>query len=75
MLFRLAANSLGLVAEINRIATGSATKYLMRNIYHIKQLLRCQIIPPEQMAEYMPGAIQCCSLIRVEQKDEQIIQQ
>ena len=28
MLFRLAANSLGLVAEINKIATGSATKYL-----------------------------------------------
>lgn len=27
-LFRLAANSLGLVAEINKIATGSATKYL-----------------------------------------------
>ena len=27
MLFRLAANSLGFVAEMNRMATGSATKY------------------------------------------------
>ena len=27
MLFRLAANSLGFVAEMKRMATGSATKY------------------------------------------------
>ena len=75
MLFRLAANSLGSVAEMKRMATGRATKYFRRDVDHVEQLFRCQVIPPEQVAEHRAGAVQRGALIGIEQEDEQVVQQ
>ena len=40
-----------------------------------EQLFRCQVIPPEQVAEHRAGAVQGGTLIGIEQEDEQVVQQ
>ena len=48
---------------------------LQRDVAHIEQLLRRQVIPPEQVAEHRAGAVEGRALIGVEQKDEEVVQQ
>ena len=50
-------------------------KVFERDIDHVEQLLRRYIIPPEQMEQHMPRAVQRGALVGVKQKDEQVIQQ
>ena len=49
-------------------------KIFQGNIQHIKQLLLCHIISPEQMTDDMFCPIQSRTLIRVKQKNKQIVQ-
>ena len=50
-------------------------KIFQRNIQHIKQLFRSQVIPPEQMTQHMSGTIQGSSLIWIKQENKQVVQQ
>ena len=46
-------------------------KIFQADVDHIEQLFRCQVIPPEQVAEHRAGAVQGGTLIGIEQEDEQ----
>ena len=49
-------------------------KIFQRNIQHIKQLLCGHIISPKPMTQYVPCSIQIRSLIRIKQKNKQVVQ-
>ena len=50
-------------------------KIFQADVDHVEQLFRCQVIPPEQVAEHRAGAVQGGPLIGIEQEDEQVVQQ
>lgn len=74
MLLRLAAKlaRIGRGNEQDRNRQGN--KILERDIQHVKQLLLRQVIPPEQVEKHVPRAVKRRALIRIEQKDEQVVE-